>query len=140
MTMANSIEGRSPFLDHKLMEFAARIPANIKMPDGQLKWILKQAGLKYFSHEFLNRPKQGFGVPLDQWFRTSLKDFAADMLTGPQAASRGLFEMKYVRRLLEEHWSGRQEHQYRLWALLMFELWARTFLDRADPLSGPLTF
>lgn len=140
MTMANSLEGRSPFLDHKLMEYAATLPADIKLRDGQLKWILKEAGLQFFSKEFLNRPKQGFGVPIGDWFRGELKDFTRDMLLGDRALARGWFNRAYLETLLNEHNQRTQAHEYRLWALLMLEVWARTFLDQQNPLDGPLPF
>lgn len=141
MTMAHSVEGRSPFLDHRLMEFAARLPAELKFKDARLKHLLKQAMLKYFSPEFLDRPKMGFGVPIGDWLRGDLRDLTREMLLGPRARERGFFNMDYVGRLVDHHMRGVQNNQYRLWTLLMFEAWARTFLDRADPLGeGPVRF
>lgn len=140
MTMANSLEGRSPFLDHHLMEYAATLPAGLKLKDGQLKWILKQAGLKFFTSEFLNRPKQGFGVPLGDWFRGELRQFTRETLLSSRALGRGWFEKGYIQTLLTEHDNRTQAHEYRIWALLMLEIWAQTFLDQPDPLSGPLSF
>lgn len=129
ITMAHSLEGRSPFLDHKLMEFAATLPAEMKLKDGQLKWILKQAGLKFFTKEFLNRPKQGFGVPLGDWFRGELKDFARETLLSDKAIGRGWFQREAVEKLLTDHAIGRASHEYRIWALIMLEIWAQTFMD-----------
>lgn len=140
MTMAHSVEGRSPFLDHKLMEFAARLPAGIKFREGRLKHLLKQAMLRFFPAEFLDRPKQGFGVPIGDWFRGELRELTEEMLLGARARGRGLFDPRYVRRLVDHHMTGRQNNQYRLWTLIMFEAWARTFLDRPDPLAGPVDF
>jgi asparagine synthase (glutamine-hydrolysing) len=138
MTMAHSLEGRSPFLDHRLMEFAATLPADMKLRDGQLKWILKQAGLKFFSAEFLNRPKQGFGVPLADWFRGELREFTRETLLSEQALGRGWFRRDYIEKLLTEHELSRQGHEYRIWALLMLEVWAKTFVDRTNLLAGPI--
>jgi len=138
MTMANSLEGRSPFLDHHLMEYAATLPAEIKLKNSQLKWILKQLGLKFFSEEFLNRPKQGFGVPLGEWFRGELREFTREMLLGDSAMARGWFNRTYIETLLNEHDQQRQAHEYRIWALLMLEVWARSFVDRQNPLDGPI--
>ncbi len=137
-TMGVSLEGRSPFLDHVLMEWAARLPAEIKFPNGQLKFLLKQIAGRFFSDEFLNRPKQGFGVPIGLWFRTTLRDLLEDFLLSARARNRGYFEPAYVERIVKQHLSGAQNHAHRLWTLLMFEAWARTFLDRSDPLAGPL--
>jgi asparagine synthase (glutamine-hydrolysing) len=138
MTMANSLEGRSPFLDHHLMEYAATLPADTKLKNGQLKWILKQAGLRFFSEEFLNRPKQGFGVPLGDWFRGELREFTRETLLGDAAISRGWFNCGYIEVLLNEHDTNKQSHEYRIWALLMLEVWAKTFADRTNPLDGPI--
>ncbi len=137
MTMANSLEGRSPFLDHHLMEFAATLPAEMKLKNGQLKYILKQAGLKFFTSDFLNRPKQGFGVPIGDWFRGELRDFTREMLLGSEAVSRGWFDPNYITILLDEHHDSRQGHEYRIWALLMLEVWARTFLHGTNILDSP---
>lgn len=137
-TMAVSLEGRSPLLDHILMEWAARLPADIKFPDGQLKYLLKQIAGRFFTDEFLNRPKQGFGVPIGLWFRTTLKGLLEDFLLSERSRNRGFFEPSYVKKIVDQHVSGAQNHAHRLWTLLMFEAWARTFLDRSDPLAGPL--
>lgn len=137
-TMAVSLEGRSPLLDTILMEWAARLPADIKFPDGQLKYLLKQIARRFFTDEFLNRPKQGFGVPIGLWFRTTLRGLLEDFLLSERSRNRGFFEPSYVKRIVDQHVSGAQNHAHRLWTLLMFEAWARTFLDRSDPLAGPL--
>lgn len=139
MTMANSLEGRSPFLDHKLMEFAAHLPAEIKFRGGELKYLLKKALGKTFSHEFLHRPKMGFGVPIGDWFRKDLRVLTEEFLLGTRATQRGYFDRNYVRRILTQHMSGQQNHHHRLWTLLMFEAWCRTFLDRGNPLEGPIS-
>lgn len=140
MTMAHSVEGRSPFLDHQLMEFAATLPAEMKLKDGQLKYLLKKLGLRHFSEDFLNRPKQGFGVPLGDWFRGELREFTRETLLSDAALSRGWFRRDYIEVLLNEHQTGRQAHEYRIWALLMLEVWANTFLDRQNCLAGPIRF
>lgn len=139
MTMAASLEGRSPFLDHRLMEFAARLPAELKMPGGELKGLLKRAMEPHLPREIMYRPKQGFGVPLNDWFRGELNSLLQDQLLGQRARARGLFNMDYVERLIREHTTGRFRHAHRLWALLTFELWAQTFLDPANAPTGPVT-
>ncbi|HZX38988.1 MAG TPA: asparagine synthase (glutamine-hydrolyzing) [Streptomyces sp.] len=133
-TMANSLEARSPFLDHRLMEWAARLPVELKVRGTTTKYLLKRAVADWLPPELLHRPKQGFGVPLAHWLRTELKDVAWDVLTDRTARDRGFFRPETVRALLEEHAAG-QNHSRQLWALMQFELWHRRFVDQ--PLSGP---
>ncbi len=128
-TMAHSLEGRSPFLDHELMEFAARIPATLKLKGMRSKHILKNALRSVLPRGILDRPKMGFGVPIDAWLRGELKEMAYDTLTGKAAASRGLFCTEEVRRLLDRHVSGRENLHLQIWALLMLELWFERFID-----------
>jgi asparagine synthase (glutamine-hydrolysing) len=139
-TMAHSLEGRSPFLDVKVMEFAAHLPAKVKFPERRTKHLLKRLAGKFFPDDFLNRPKMGFGVPVGSWFRSELKDFTRDFLLGETARARGFFDHAYVGQLVREHVDGAADHSHRLWALMMFEAWARTFVDRSDPLAGPIDF
>ncbi|WP_338676833.1 asparagine synthase (glutamine-hydrolyzing) [Streptomyces sp. SCSIO 30461] len=133
-TMAHSLEARSPFLDHQLMEWAARLPASLKVRGTTTKYLLKKALEGWLPSEVLHRPKQGFGVPLDHWLRTELKDLAWDVLTDRTARSRGFFRPEAVRALLDEHMAG-ANHARGLWALMQFELWHRHFAD--PPLPGP---
>jgi asparagine synthase (glutamine-hydrolysing) len=135
-TMANSLEARSPFLDHQLMEWAARLPAQLKVRGGTTKYLLKKALEDWLPHEVLYRPKQGFGVPLAHWLRTELRDMAWDVLTDRTAAARGFFRPEAVRTMLKEHGSG-EDHTRRIWALMQFELWHRRFVDQTP--SGPPT-
>jgi asparagine synthase (glutamine-hydrolysing) len=140
MTMANSLEGRSPLLDHKLMEFAARLSPDLKLRNNTLKYLLKKAALTFFPETFVNRPKQGFEVPLAEWLRGPLRGTVQELLSETSIARRGILNPKYVRRLVGEHEGRVRNHHYRIWSLLMFEAWARTFIDRADPLAGPMHF
>lgn len=140
MTMANSLEGRSPFLDHKLMEFAAHLPAELKFKEGDPKHLLKQALLKIFPREFLYRPKMGFGVPVGEWFRNDLRAMTEELLLSDRARQRGYLDPAFVKRLVTQHVTGQHNHSHRIWSLLMFEAWARTFLDRANLLDGPVHF
>ncbi len=127
-TMANSVEARSPFLDHHLVEWAASLPTRLKTRPGATKYLLKRAVATWLPRQLLDRPKTGFGVPLAQWLRTCLRPVAWDLLTDETARSRGLFEPEAVSWLLERHDAG-ENHATRIWALLQFELWHRTFLD-----------
>lgn len=129
-TMAHSLEARCPFLDAEVVEFAARLPVRWKVWGTAKKVLLRRALRDLLPPEILGRPKQGFGVPIDVWFRGPLKDLAFDTLLSPRAADRGLFRPAAVRHLLEEHVSGRADRRYQLWNLLMLELWYRTFIDQ----------
>ncbi len=128
-TMAVSLEGRSPFLDHKMMEFAARLPASFKLRGPRLKAILKDAVSPWLPSPVLKKPKWGFAVPIGEWFRGEMRDFLCDHLLGDSARSRDFFRPKEVERLVQLHLEGRQDLAHHLWILLMFELWQRTFLD-----------
>jgi asparagine synthase (glutamine-hydrolysing) len=129
-TMSHSLEARSPFLDHVLMEFVATLPVAFKQAWGQKKRILKAALRKKVPDALLDRPKMGFSVPLAEWFRNDLRDIANDMLLSTRAAQRGYFDHREVTRLLDEHTSG-IDHGSRLWDLLVLELWHQKFIDGA---------
>ena len=131
MSMAHSIESRVPLLDHRVIELAASIPAAMKMPGGQLKHLLRTLAFSLVPREILDRPKQGFSVPIGAWFRGELRDAFGDILGSPAARGRGYFEPAVVDRLLAEHLAGRRDHSWKLWQLLMFELWHRQYLDQA---------
>jgi asparagine synthase (glutamine-hydrolysing) len=136
MTMAVSLEARAPLLDHKLVEFVCnRIPARMKMKKLETKHILKAAVSGLVPPEILNRPKQGFGVPIERWINEQLRDRVRGTLTEPRAEQRGLIDKHYVKLLLNEHERGRRDHATELWALFVLELWQRTFVDRAGTLS-----
>jgi asparagine synthase (glutamine-hydrolysing) len=129
-SMAHGLESRSPLLDHVFMEWAMSIPDTIKMAGGVTKALFKKAMEPYLPHELLYRPKMGFGCPVDHWFRAELKDMAYDVLLSSSAGTRNIFRRDYVEKLLTEHVSGQHNHQARLWALLMLELWFRMWIDQ----------
>jgi asparagine synthase (glutamine-hydrolysing) len=128
-SMAHGLEARSPLLDHVLMEWAAGLPEQINMARGVTKALFKSAMEPYLPAELLYRPKMGFGLPVDHWFRDELKELAHDTLLSQSARQRGLFRPDYVRLLLDEHCNLRRDHHIRLWALLMLELWSRMWID-----------
>jgi asparagine synthase (glutamine-hydrolysing) len=132
-SMAHGLEARSPFLDHKLMEWAARIESAQKMKDGITKSILKSVLEPFLPHDILYRPKMGFGVPIDQWLKGELKEFAYDILLSKKARERGLITSTFVKTMLDEHCGGIRLHHTRLWALLMLELWFQMWIDPVDP-------
>lgn len=139
-SMAHGLEARSPLLDHRLMEWAARIPSAQKMDSGVTKAILKSALEPFLPNEVLYRPKMGFGVPIDEWFKGELKELAYDVLLSTQARQRGLISPAYVETMLDEHCGGVRLHHTRLWALLILELWFQMWIDPADvPLAPPVT-
>jgi asparagine synthase (glutamine-hydrolysing) len=127
-TMACSLEARSPFLDHHLMEWAATLPGRLKVRSRTTKFLLKEAMMPWLPGDLVTRRKQGFGVPIASWLRTELRDLSWDMLTDSTARSRGLFRPEAVSRLLSEHEQG-IDHSPRIWALIQFEIWYRSFID-----------
>jgi asparagine synthase (glutamine-hydrolysing) len=128
-SMANSLEVRSPFLDHHVVEFAARLPVSLKLRGITAKYLLKQVMRSHLPASVLSRRKMGFGVPIDHWLRHDLREMSHDLLLSKTALTRGYFNPKTVRRYLDEHARGRVAHHSRIWALLMLELWHRTFID-----------
>ncbi|HXM54760.1 MAG TPA: asparagine synthase (glutamine-hydrolyzing) [Candidatus Dormibacteraeota bacterium] len=144
-TMAHSLEARSPFLDHRLMEFAARLPPRLLVRRGRGKHLLKRALRGLLPDEVLDRPKMGFRVPLAEWLRTGLRELLEDTLLDSRALGRGYFRPAAVREMVEAHHAGSDQHRRVLWDLLLLELWLRRFIDqvpappqaaRAEPL-GP---
>jgi asparagine synthase (glutamine-hydrolysing) len=131
-SMANSLECRSPFLDHVLMEWAMTIPRDVHMGGGETKMLLKKAMEPYLPHEVLYRSKMGFGCPVDHWLRDEIKELAYDTLLSDRCRARGLFSPDYVEKMLDDHCSGAANHHTRLWALLMLELWYSTWIDASQ--------
>ena len=128
-TMAHSVEARSPFLDHVLMEFIATLPSHRKLVGKKQKILLKKAFQGVLPDTVIRRPKMGFCVPLEQWLREDLREMAYDVLLSRRAIQRGYFRPKFVVELLDAHSRGKADHSKYLWDLLILELWHRTFLD-----------
>lgn len=135
-TMAYALEARSPLLDHELMEFAASIPANLKVHGHEKKWIFREALRGWLPDEILDRPKQGFTVPIGHWFRGELHDLVREVLLDRDSLGRGYFRPEAVESMLARHAAGADAETKRIWALFMFELWHREFMDRSQ---APLT-
>ncbi len=130
-TMANSLEGRSPFLDHEFMELAYRMPGEWKLKGLRgHKWILKRAFADKLPPRIRRRGKMGFGIPLGPWFKGKLRDYWWDTVLSRKAVGRGYFREEALRRIFDEHQSGLRDHGYRMWALLMLELWHLECLER----------
>ena len=128
-TMANSLEARSPFLDHKLIEFAASLPENLKMSRLRTKSLLKKVAASLVPPEVVYRRKMGFGVPVGKWFRGEMKDFVRDVLLSESSLKRGIIKPAMVERYVTEHTNGEQDHAFQIWSLLMLELWFQRFID-----------
>ncbi len=128
-TMAVSLEARSPFLDHHVIEFAASLPQNLKLRRLTTKYLLKKVLRKLLPSENLNRRKMGFGVPIGHWFRGKMQPFLREVILSDKALRRGLFQPETVRQLVELHTRGERDYSHQLWTLLMLELWFNRFID-----------
>ncbi len=122
-SMAVSLEAREPLLDHRIAEYAWRLPLSMKIRDGASKWILRQVLYRHVPQELIDRPKMGFGVPLDVWLRTDLRDWAETFLDERRLASEGILQPERIRSIWKSHLSGEEDVQHHLWNVLMFETW-----------------
>jgi asparagine synthase (glutamine-hydrolysing) len=129
MSMAHSIESRPPLVDYKFVEYAASIPAHMKLKGRNLKYILKKVAGRYLPDELINRKKQGFGFPLAIWMRTDLKDFLVRLFSQSRFVEIGVFDRDYIFSILDEHLSGKADHNFRLWILINLEFWYRLYFD-----------
>jgi asparagine synthase (glutamine-hydrolysing) len=121
--MSVSLETRVPFLDKDVAEFAAKIPPGMKVRAGRGKWLVRQVLYKHVPAALIDRPKAGFSIPLDDWLRGALKAWAIDLLSPDRLRRQGLFDSKRVEQKLGEHMSGRRNHGYWLWNVLMAQAW-----------------
>jgi asparagine synthase (glutamine-hydrolysing) len=122
-TMSVSLEGREPFLDYRIVEFAAQLPDNLKYRDGDKKWILKQVVHRYLPKEMMDRPKMGFGVPLMEWFRDELKDMFYYYLDEKRLKQENIFNVEEIINLRDDFLIGKNDNVRKLWNILMFEMW-----------------
>ena len=132
MAMAHSLEVRPPLIDHRVVQFAASIPAEMKLRGRDLKHILKVVAARYLPRELIERPKQGFGFPLGVWMRSELAPLLHNLFAESRFVQEGLFEAETMRLLLREHLDGRANHDFRLWILLNLEYWYRLYFDGAS--------
>jgi asparagine synthase (glutamine-hydrolysing) len=127
MTMAGSIEGRMPFMDHELAECISNLPDDCRIRGGEDKWVLREGMRRILPESILNRPKVGFRVPVNEWFRTTMRDWVRDHLSGPDSRSSSLYDGRELSRILDEHASARQNHEKLIWTLISFELFLRRY-------------
>lgn len=141
MSMAVSLEARVPLLDHKLVEFAATLPQNLKVKGLMRKYLLKKVSRRLLPPEIIDRKKQGFPMPSSLWFRKEARPFVRDVLSPSALRRRGLFDPNFVGKLIEQHESGFADHGALLWGLMSVELWQRVFMDsrvRAQHVAGAM--
>jgi asparagine synthase (glutamine-hydrolysing) len=122
-TMSVSLEGREPFLDQSVIEWAAQLPSDYKYHNGQKKYILKQIVYKYIPKEIMERPKMGFGIPIENWLSGELKDLVEEYLSEDSLKAHGLFNVEAIRTTVNDFFSGRKEKYLKIWYLLMFQMW-----------------
>ena len=122
-TMSVGLEGRVPLLDHRVVELAAALPLELKIRDGQSKWLLRQVLSRYVPARLFARPKAGFGVPIGAWLRGSLRPWAEELLRADRLRSEGYLRPEPVRSMWEQHLARTRDCEYHLWDVLMFQAW-----------------
>jgi len=137
MSMASSLEVRSPLLDHEVIELAASLPSTLKFRDGVSKYLLKRYSERHAPASVIHRPKKGFTIPLAEWLRGPLRSTAAELLLSERARHRGYFDAGAVRSLWDQHDRRQRDRAHQIWTLMMLELWHRMFLDQMPPTSAP---
>jgi asparagine synthase (glutamine-hydrolysing) len=129
MSMANSLEARTPFLDYRLVEFAAGLPSHLKLKGLQTKYLLKRCMASKLPRAVLNRKKEGFSIPMKNWLKQELRPLMQDLLSPARMKNGGFFNPSYVQRLMTDHLKGVANHSHQLWSLMIFEIWQDSYLN-----------
>ena len=137
MTMAASIESRVPFLDHELAAYVSALPDRYRVRGLTGKWILREAAKRWLPRRILTRPKVGFRLPVNEWFRGPMREYLLDHLRSRNALTRDYYDVHTLDSLLDEHLAGRQNHEKLLWTLLNLEVWQRCY--RLSPVRAAAT-
>jgi asparagine synthase (glutamine-hydrolysing) len=127
MSMAASLEARVPFLDHRMVEFALSIPHELKIRNFKTKYILKKMAKRVLPDNIINKPKQGFSIPMKTWLKGPVKSMMTDMLSYDRIRSQGIFNADYIDTLIREHLENQSNHSHKLWSLILFQLWTDKF-------------
>ena len=122
-SMYYSLEARAPYLNKELIEYAYSIPLSFKIRNGESKWVLKEILRKYIPNEYIDRPKQGFGIPVSLWMRNELKEWVNDMLSSDMLSKHGFFNSSVVNKVKKEHFNLHHNHEHKLWSLIQFNQW-----------------
>jgi asparagine synthase (glutamine-hydrolysing) len=140
MSMACSLEVRAPFLDRRVVEFAASLPPEMKIKGRRLKYLLRQVARRYLPPDIVRLPKQGFGFPVGTWMRRDLQRLVRERLRDSRLVAAGIFRAEPVERLVREHMDGRVDHSYRLWLLLGLEIWYEIYIEgrSVDAVQGDI--
>jgi len=128
-SMLVSLEARVPLLDHHLVEFAATIPSKFKLCNGETKYLLKKIAEKFLPYDLIYRPKQGFAVPIEKWIRNEWKDMCYELVLGEKALKRNIFNVNFLKHIVNEHMCGRRDNNYIIWTLMVLEMWFRKYID-----------
>jgi asparagine synthase (glutamine-hydrolysing) len=128
-SMTASLEGREPFLDHRIIEWAAQLPDNYKYNNGNKKYIIKEIVHQYVPKELMDRPKMGFAIPIENWLMTDLKDKVRHYLDNTKIETQNIFDVKVVHKIKNDFYSGKKELTLKLWYLLMFQMWYEKWMQ-----------
>jgi asparagine synthase (glutamine-hydrolysing) len=127
-SMAVSLEARVPILDYRVVEFSKKLPLDFKIRNGESKWILRNILYKYVPKELFERPKSGFGIPVGNWLRDDLRDWAEDLLNESEIKKEGILNPALIREIWKEHLADKGDWQYLLWDVLMFQAWKKKWM------------
>jgi len=132
MSMATSLEARVPFLDYRIVEFAVSIPQDLKIKNFKTKYIFKKMAKRILAENIVNKPKQGFSIPMKSWLKGPVKNLMTDMLSYDRIEKQGIFNPHYIKKLMKEHLENKNNHSHKLWGLILFQLWKDKFMPTAN--------